>query len=238
MPPKGFFITGTDTGVGKTVATACILAAFKNRGINTGVMKPIETGVDPACNSMANSDAEFLLQVGQTGDASGDICQYRFKTPASPWQAALMEERSPPDPDVILNSYKRLAGKHDAVLVEGVGGLLVPLQEKYMVADLIRELGLPVILVIPLRVGTINHALLTLEAARRRDIPIAGIILNASDGQVKSDVEKLHPEMIEKLSGAKVLGECPFIANLSPESFTPELITRIESQIDIQALTD
>lgn len=236
MPVKGYFITGTDTEVGKTVVTACILAAFKNRGINTGVMKPIETGVDPDCHSSANSDAEFLMQVGQTGDTADEVCQYRFKTPASPLQAAMMEDCPPPDPEVIIKSFRLLLQKHETILLEGIGGLLVPIQKNYMVANLIQDLQLPVILISPFRVGTINHTLLTLEAARNHEINIEGVIFNAPNGLEKTDVEKAHPELIEKISGVKVLGECPFIADLSPESFTPEMIQLIETQIDISAL--
>ena len=99
---NGYFITGTDTGVGKSVVTACLTTLFKSRGENVGVMKPIETGVDPECSSAANSDAKFLMEVSGVQDA--DVCTYRLKTPASPYQAAQIEGKEI-DPEKILEKF-------------------------------------------------------------------------------------------------------------------------------------
>lgn len=234
MRPKGFFITGTGTGVGKTVVTACLLAVLKKRGINAGVMKPVETGVD----SDGHSDAEFLLNVGQTGDCLDEVCPYRFKAAASPWQAALLEEADPVDEKVIQDMFCQLAAKHDFILAEGVGGLLVPLRENYMVADLIRAMSLPAIVVSPLQLGAVNHTLLTLESAKKYGIDVKGIIFNRLGNSEKTDAEKGQREIIERLSGTKILGECPYIDHLSPASFTPELIKEIETQIDFPEIME
>jgi len=238
MRPKGFFITGTDTGIGKTVVTASIIAALNRRKINVGIMKPIETGVDPACNSMANSDAKFLMQIAKSADLHQEICLYRYKTPASPWQAAMIDGADIVDEKIIQDMYCRLAEKHDLMLVEGIGGLLVPIRENYMVADLIKDLQLPVLVVSPLQLGSVNHTLLTLESAKKYGIDVKGIIFNPLDNSEKTVAEKGQYEIIEKLSGIRVLGECPFIEGLSPDSFTPELIKNIESQIDIQEIAE
>ena len=238
MRPKGFFITGTGTGVGKTVVTACLLAVLKNKGINTGVMKPVETGVDPACYSTANSDAEFLLHTAQTGDPADQVCPYRFKTAASPWQAAMADGVDPVDETVIQDKFCQLSAKRDLMLVEGIGGLLVPIRENYMVADLIVDLQLPALVVSPFQLGAVNHTLLTLEAAKKYGLDVKGIIFNPLNDCGKTIAEKGQSEIIEKLSGTKILGECPFIDNLAPESFTPELIRTIETQIDVSGLMD
>jgi len=201
-------------------------------------MKPIETGVDPACHSIANSDAEFLLHAAQTGDSLDEICPYRFKTAASPWQAALTDGADPADEKVIQNMFFQLAGKHDFVLVEGIGGLLVPIRENYMVANLIIDLQLPAIVVSPIQLGAVNHTLLTLETAKKYGIDVQGIIYNRLDNSAKTAAEKGQHEIIEKLSGTKNLGECPFVGHLSPKSFTPGLIKEIEAQIDFPGIME
>ena len=234
MSAKGIFITGTDTGIGKTVVTACLLSAFNNRGISVGVMKPIETGVDPECNSIANSDAKFLHQVSRNEISLGEVCQYRFKTAASPFQAALIDEVEPVDEKIIIEAYSQLVEKHGLVLVEGVGGLLVPIHENYMVADLVVDLKLPIIIVSPLKLGAINHTLMTLETAARYGINVKGVIYNPLNKSLTTD--KSQEKIIEQFSGIKSLGDCPFIEHLSPESFTPDLIKTIESQLDIEYL--
>ena len=128
---QGYFITGTDTNVGKTVVTACLANLFKNRGENVGVMKPIETGVDPECSSSANSDAKFLIEVTGVQDALEDVCPYRLKTPASPYQAAKIEGKEL-YPEKILERFCTLQSKHSMMLVEGIGGLLVPITRRIL----------------------------------------------------------------------------------------------------------
>ena len=236
MNTKGIFITGTGTGIGKTVVTACILAALKNRAINVGVMKPIETGVDPECNSIANSDAKFLHQVSQSGISHDEVCQYRFKTAASPMQAALADDVEPVDEKTIIEAYTQLASKNDRVLVEGIGGLLVPIRENYLVINLIVDLQLPIIVVSPLKLGAINHTLMTLEMASQYGVNVKGLIYNPVDTSFAAD--KSQEKIIEQFSGFKSLGNCPYIEQLSPESFTPALLNTIESQLDIESLLD
>ena len=111
MSAKGIFITGTDTGIGKTVVTACLLSALNNRVLSVGVMKPIETGVDPECNSIANSDAKFLHQVSRNTTSLDEVCQYRFKTAASPFQAALMDDVEPVDEKIIFKDIFPISRK-------------------------------------------------------------------------------------------------------------------------------
>ncbi|MGV7221778.1 MAG: dethiobiotin synthase [Nitrospinales bacterium] len=234
MSAKGIFITGTDTDIGKTVVTTCLLAALKNRGLSVGIMKPIETGVDPECNSIANSDAKFLHQVSGNKNSPKEVCQYRFKTAASPLQAALEDDVDPVDEKIILKAYSQLAEKHDLVLVEGIGGLLVPIRENYLVVNLIVDLQIPIIVVSPFKLGAINHTLLTLEIAGKYGVQVKGLIYNPLDNPETTC--KSQEKIIEQFSGIKSLGECPFIEQLSPESFTLDLIKIIESQLDIKGI--
>ena len=219
---NGFFITGTDTGVGKTVVTACLSLLFKNQGMDVGVMKPIETGVDPKCSSTANSDAKFLMKVSGSTDAEEEVCPYRLKIPASPYQASEIAG-TPIQPAAILEQLKILQSRHNMMLVEGIGGLLVPITTRYNVADLALEIGLPLIIVSRTLVGTLNHTLLTINAAREHGLKIKGVILNRQEGRDLDEVEKQQGKLIEELSDTPILGTCPNIEDVSVEGIQQNL---------------
>ena len=201
---KGYFITGTDTNVGKTVVTACLLALYREQGIDAGVMKPIETGVDQECSSEANSDAKFLLTISGNGDPIEEICPIRLKPTAAPLQAARIAGQTI-DISLILENFRRLQAKHDRMLVEGIGGLLVPLTADYSVSDLIKDMNLPLIIVSRFSLGTINHTLLTVKAAQETGVEIAGIILNHSEDRSLNEVELGQASLIQELSNVPVL---------------------------------
>ncbi len=235
MPIQGLFITGTDTGVGKTVITATILAWLRHQGLKAGVMKPIETGVDRECSSASNSDALFLRECGSIEDDLTQICPIRLKPAASPFQAAAIENYTI-DLDTILSAYRTLAGKHDWMLVEGIGGTRVPITRDYGVVNLMRDLGLPVVVVARYQLGTLNHTLLTLDVLKQNDIPVKGVIFNRSGPEAPDAIEQDQPRLIEELSEAKILGEFPYIKNLNTQSFTPEKLKQLEASIDFQEL--
>ena len=217
---KGYFITGTDTNVGKTVVTACLATLFKDRGEDVGVMKPIETGVDPECSSSANSDAKFLMEV--TGVQDAEVCPFRLKTPASPYQAARIEGKEL-DPYKILEDFRTLQSKYSLMLVEGVGGLMVPITQRYYVADLALQINLPLIIVSRIQLGTLNHTLLTLKAAKQHGLKVAGVILNPVHEDELDNIEKEQGSLIEELSGTPILGTCPYIHDISSESINQSL---------------
>lgn len=227
---KGFFITGTDTGVGKTVVTACLLSLFRKYRLDVGVMKPIETGV----TRQALSDAEFLIKAAGTESALADVSPIRFKTPASPLQASRIEKR-PIDIKLILQKFRDLADKHEYMLVEGVGGILAPITEKYLVIDLIRELRLPLIVVCRHTLGTINHTLLTVKTAQAKGITVHGIIFNQTTPK-NSPIEKAQPALVSELTEVPIVGEFPYIKNISPASFTPKLLAKIEKNLNFDGL--
>ncbi len=224
---KGYFITGTDTSVGKTVVTACLLALNRQRGLDTGFMKPIETGVNQECSSEENSDAKFLLTVSGNKDSIEEVSPIRLKPTASPLQATRITGQTI-DISLILENFRRLQTKHDRMLVEGIGGLLVPLTTNYSVSDLIKDMSLPLIIVSRFSLGTINHTLLTVKAAQETGVKIAGIILNHSEDRPLNEIELGQASLIQELSNVPILGECPFIDSISAEQFDSKLQKKIE----------
>lgn len=235
MPTQGLFITGTDTGVGKTVVTASILAWLHAQGFSAGVMKPIETGVDSECSSPANSDALFLMECGNVEDDLAEVSPIRLKPAASPFQAALIESRTL-QPESILSAYRTLSEKYDWILVEGVGGVQVPITHDYRVVDLIRDLDLSTVVVARYQVGTLNHTLMTLDALKHKSISVRGVVFNQTVPEAPDFIEQGQPRLIEDLSEARVLGTFPYIENLDTQSFTPERLKALEASVDFSGL--
>jgi len=163
-----FFVTGTDTGVGKTRVTRLLLETFRNAGIDAVGYKPV------ACGDREDGRILAAASGGLTLDAVNPV---HFKTPVAPFVAGLLENHCV-NPADLLAGFRRLAAAHATVIVEGVGGWEVPLAANYRVSDLAMDLGLPVILVAANRLGALNHILLTLDAIRTKGLTCSGIILN------------------------------------------------------------
>jgi dethiobiotin synthetase len=231
---KSLFVTGTDTGVGKTIITACLISVFKKYQVDVGVMKPIETGVDSECSSAANSDALFLMQVAGSQDSLAEVSPIRLKPAASPYQAAMLEDRDL-DVGAVIENYNRLSARHDCLLVEGIGGLLVPITNSYSVEDLVCELDLPVIVVARNQVGTLNHSLLTLRAAKQKGISVGGVILNQTSSGEPTEIERGQAEILQELSGVPVLGLCPYFESVDAHGLVPSQIESFERNINLQA---
>jgi dethiobiotin synthetase len=210
----GVFITGTDTDVGKTVVSAALALALRRLGRAVGVMKPIQTGVSPA--SVAQSDAARLRTILESEETLGAICPYQFELPIAPLAAAQAERRSI-DPSVIRQVYRLLSSRYEYMIVEGIGGVHVPVTTNGSIMDVIARLKLPVIVVGRAGLGGINHALLTLETLRRRKFPIVSLVLNCTRPN-RSAIARLQAkttaDALRKWAGVPVLG---------PLSFEPEL---------------
>ena len=206
MLKRAFFITGTDTGVGKTVATACLIKTLQNQGFVVGVAKPFESG--------GNQDGVWLKQLtGQPDAWDAWAFPYKFKAPMAPGMAAKKAGIKPSLKRVVAG-LGNLQKKVDVLLVEGAGGLMVPLSADQMVIDLMQALGYPAIIVSRLKLGTINHSLLTVQALRQRKVPVAGWIFNRLGPERLTEVERMNPSAIEKLSGVPVLGLLPYTQGL------------------------
>lgn len=170
---KRVLITGTDTGVGKTYL-ACRWARFLvHQGFRVGVMKPVETGLQRG----RISDAGRLIEASSSLLPPDVISPYRYKSPAAPLVAASLEKKKISIKQ-IKKCFSKILKESDWILVEGAGGLMVPIREEYMMADLASELGLEVVLVAENRLGTLNQTLLSVEVLRARNLPIRGVILN------------------------------------------------------------
>jgi dethiobiotin synthetase len=209
--PKGIFVTGTDTGVGKTVVSAAFAWTLKQLGTRVVVIKPVQTGT----NSDGLMDIEFIQRVFETKYPLNEVCPYRFALPLAPLVAAnLAGERI--DLEKITSAFYELASTHDAVIVEGAGGLLVPITDNYLMSDLAFDLGLQLVIVTRPDLGTLNHTLLTVESARYRGLRILGIVINKFPLN-PSIAERTNPELILKMTGESILGVLPFDPEISVE---------------------
>ncbi len=212
---RGCFVTGTDTDVGKTLVTATVALTLKKGGCNVGVMKPIETGVSPS--RVAQSDAARLRAIVESEDTLGAICPYQFTWPVAPLAAAQAERRAI-NPDVIRKVYRLLSSRYDCTIVEGIGGVSVPITPSTDVMDMIVRLKLPAVVVGRAGLGGVNHALLTIEALRRRGIAIVALVLNQTQpgrSKIARIQERTTVEIIRKQAGVPVLGPLPYQSGLS-----------------------
>ena len=191
------FLTGTDTGVGKTRAAVLLVRALRRAGLDTVAMKPICCGDRDDAEALSDAcDGEVSLNL---------INPVWYRTPTAPYTAANIENR-PPDLAIIRSTFEGLRSRHRSLIVEGVGGWLVPIARDYFVADLAAEFALPVAVVVRNRIGALNHALLTVRDIENRGLPFAGIILNNVDppGDVAGHSNRA---MLEDLLGRPVLLE-------------------------------
>jgi dethiobiotin synthetase len=184
---KGLFVTGTDTGVGKTRVAVALIHALRAQGLRVAAMKPVSAGHAPG---ELNEDVTALLQAVNVMAAVRDVNPYAFAEPIAPHIAA-QRAGVRIELDVIAAAYARLAASADVVVVEGAGGWRVPLNECDDMADLAQRLGLPVVLVVGLRLGCLNHALLTAESIAQRKLPWAGWVGNHVDPSMACPVENL-----------------------------------------------
>lgn len=230
---RGFFITGTDTGVGKTVIAAALIQAIGFLGLKVCGMKPVETGClksdrvhPPEAEEfrakdmvLIPSDGMFLKKMAGMDDSIDLVTPIRLANPLAPFPASEIED-TPVDIEKIKKAYAELSKKYEAVVVEGIGGLLVPIKKDYFVLDLARDSGLPIIIVSRPGLGTINHTILTVNYAIKECLTVAGIIINYSLPPEGTLAEKTNPEVIKKISPVPIIGIFPYLENM--ESITIE----------------
>jgi dethiobiotin synthetase len=195
---RGFFITGTGTEVGKTVVAAVIARSLLAAGARVAVFKPVESGLEDD----SEPDHALLRRAAGSTQADDEIVPYRYREPVSPHLGAELAGH-PIDPARLLAAARRASGRADALVVEGVGGLLVPLTLGYLVRDLARDLALPVVIAAEPGLGTINHTLLTIEAARAVGLHPALVVLTPWPGD-PSAVESSNRGAIERLGSVRV----------------------------------
>ena len=196
---EGLFITGTDTDVGKTVVAGALVACLKSRSIDVGVMKPVSSG--------GREDAAFLMKASGVADGLDEVNPVHLSSP-SPSNVSAELECAGLVRGAILSAYRELSGRHDCMVVEGAGGLLVPIGEDYLAADLARDMGLPLVIVSRAQLGTINHTLLAIEAARARELEVVGVVYNA--WRYPDAAAETSPHVVASLSDVPCLGILPF----------------------------
>ena len=206
---RGLFVTATDTGVGKTEVACALLRDARARGLDAVGMKPAQSGAVPG----EPSDAERLVDAADGVEPLAEICPYALAAPLAPAVAARLEGVEISFAR-ILDRARALAGRHAAVLVEGAGGLLVPLTERETYADLAVALALPVLVVARAGLGTVNHVALTVEALRRRGLAVAGIVLNRTAAADDPSVPTNAGE-IARLTGVTPSALLPFVPDIA-----------------------
>jgi dethiobiotin synthetase len=224
MNPKSFFVTGTDTGVGKTVVCAALTRALIARGLRVAAMKPIASGSDPTPEGPRNSDALTLMAASNVAVPYEIVNPYCFLPPIAPHIAA-REAGVAIDLTLLRSRFNSLAAASDCVIVEGAGGWLAPISDTASMADLAAALSLPVLLVVGLRLGCLNHALLTRESLATRGVAFAGWIANAIDPHFDRAAENLAT--LTARLGEPPLARLPFLdcgsGTVGPRGGTPDL---------------
>lgn len=217
---RGIFVTGTDTGVGKSIVTGLLAKYLREKGCKVVTQKWVQTG------SRFSADINRHLKIsgisqGSISEYLDDICPYRFKLPASPHLAARVQKKEI-NISQIKKSFKFLSSRFDFVIVEGTGGALVPVNAKHLVIDIARQLGLPVLIVAQNKLGAINHTLMTVEVLRQRKMRILGVLFNSCKGQNKL-ILKDNLEIIEKITKQNIWGTLPWNKriNLLYKNFLP-----------------
>jgi dethiobiotin synthetase len=210
---RGLFITGTDTNVGKTWVAAGVTAILRQRGAEAVYFKPIQSGCPKEAGRLMPTDARLAKELASLPEPLEALTPICLSLPLAPGVAAGQEGRTI-DLEDAAAAVRPLAGRYDFLVVEGAGGLYVPLiGTEFLVLDMIRWLGLPLLVVARASLGTINHTALTVKAAQQAGIPLAGIVINRYPAN-PSLAEQTNPEVIRALTGVSILGLIPEIADL------------------------
>jgi dethiobiotin synthetase len=219
--PRGIFVTGTDTGVGKTIVASVLARLLLKKGVRVGVMKPVTTGCPQVGGRLVSADAELLAWSAGT-TVTSEVAPYLLKEPIAPSAAAELEH-SRIEFSRILAAFHRLSEEHDFIIVEGAGGLMVPLAGGLLVADLVKLLTLPLLVVARPDLGTVNHTLLTCFAARGLGCVVKGSIIN-NYPQNPALAESTAPHLIDSLSGVPLLARFPAISETDERVVVEQLV--------------
>ena len=221
---NSFFVTGTDTDVGKTCVSASIAKHLRDIDVDVGVMKPFASGYKASSNSVSE-DVEILMKYSEVTDPIDLVNPYYFEIPTSPYDAC-KQLNLEIDISKVIESYKQLTSIHDVVIVEGIGGIMTPISKNYFVSDLISDLQLESIIVTGSKIGTVNHLMLTYEHARQKNLKLKGFLVNqnVSDGYELSNLK----HQIFGLTGNKVFGAIPFQKSFNIESYVKNFLNFVD----------
>lgn len=229
---RGFLVTGTDTGVGKTVVTAGLVGVFCRHGLDAVAIKPVQSGAKVENGELVPEDVIFYRLAAGLTHPIDQLNLYRFAPAVSPHLAAELSGQKV-DPQRVVDFCQQALLRHQITLIEGAGGLCVPLSgPHFTVADLARELSLSLIVVARIGLGTINHTVLTVAYARNIGLEVVGIIFNGLKPEEAGPTERDNPGIIAEMSGVPVLGILPHLPGVSVEEGTCEgLVEAVERYI-------
>jgi len=231
---RGLVVSGTDTGIGKTEVACALLRCFREAGLRVIGLKPVETGCRSQGGDLIPADGLRLRAAAGVDEPLERIVPYRFAAPLAPAEAA-RQAGATIGIDRIFQTFDALAGRYDLILVESAGGLLVPINDNFLFADLLPSFVLPVLLVAPNRLGAINHTLLSLEALRSRKVPALGVVLNQLSPEPDSSAGT-NAAAIRQHGKVEWLKEIPYFQEAEREAglastlsvYREDLVQRIE----------
>ena len=218
---RGLLIIGTDTGVGKTFTAAALVRNLRSRGINVGVMKPFAAANRIFSRRYRSGDTAILARAAHSVDPDEIMNPFFYSVPAAPYVASPVKQEAKVSMSTVVNAFHDLAAKHDIVIVEGIGGLMVPLTESETFADFAKILNLPTIVVARCSPGTFNHILLTVKASKDYGLDVIGLVLNGFP-QKETAVDRQLVIAVNKLAGVEVLCVVPRVARVKNKRFKLE----------------
>ena len=227
---KSYFVTGTDTGVGKTVITAALAASLRRRGIDVGVMKPIASGVQQK-TGFKSSDSALLHEAVKVNDTEEMINPVFLPVPTSPYDATKILNLEI-DMKIIFEKFQHLLKAHQMLLVEGIGGIMTPITRNFFVVDMIKKMGLETIIVTRSTLGTLNHTMMTFVMCKEYGIAVKGMIINYFD-EKGSFAERNAPSTLHEITGLPILGIIPFVKDYQK---LDTMTSIVEKNIDLNLL--
>lgn len=227
---KAYFITGTDTGVGKTSIMAGLAGSIHKMGIDVGIMKPIATGYSQK-SGFKSGDVNKLVEAASIKDPEDLINPVFLPLPTSPYDATKLLELSIEMP-LIFEQFKKLLSMHEILLVEGIGGIMTPITKNFFVADLIKGMNIETIIVTRATIGTLNHTVMTCKMCKDYGIKIRGLIINNFD-EKGTPSEKNAPKTLYELTNVPILGTIPFIKDLNK---IEKMVEHVSKNVDVKSL--
>ena len=232
---SGLLITGTDTGVGKTLVACGLAACLTAAGRSVGVMKPVETGCETRNGELFAEDAALLASFAGSPAPLDELCPYRFAPPVAPSVAA-DQAGVTIQPERIVALFQRISQRHDSVLVEGAGGLLVPLVDRYTFADLARDLDIPLLVVVGSKLGALNHTLLTLAYALAHALPLQGYIMNHPMAS-QDPATTSNSKTLARLTDVACLGSIPHLSfSTDSQEGRQRLLAAFKRHVDLDPI--
>jgi dethiobiotin synthetase len=227
---EGIFVTGTDTGIGKTLIAASLAWKFSKSIRKICVMKPFATGASVYSNGYKSEDLAILVRAIKLKEKQVNLNPYFYPLPCSPYMASSLLHLKPPSLEFAFKKFKFLQKKYDYLIVEGIGGIMVPINHEHTLLDFIKLTRFGVIIIATPKLGTFNHTLLSVKICQSSGIPIKGIVINNMPNPA-SQIEAEIPTYIEKFTKLPILGIIPTLHNLK---FNTSTFSEIANLIDIK----